>query len=303
MKTLIALVKRNSKMFFKDKGMFFTAMITPLILLFLYIAFLGNIYKDSFEMSFQGVSGITDEILNGCVGGQLFASLLAVCCITVSFCSNMLMVQDKMLGTYKDFSTSPVKTSTFAMGYYIATFITTMLICLIACCACFIYLGIVGWYMSFSDILYILLDVTLLVMFGTALSSIINCFLSTQGQMSAVGTIVSAGYGFICGAYMPISQFPIGLQRVISFLPGTYGTSLIKTHTMNGVFNELESIGFPKEGITQLKDSIDCNVYFFGKNVSIEIMYSIVLASVLLLILMYIFINKIKDNKKLIKKV
>ena len=121
--------------------------------------------------------------------------------------------------------------------------------------------------------------------------------------MSAVGTIVSAGYGFICGAYMPISQFPIGLQRVISFLPGTYGTSLIKTHTMNGVFNELESIGFPKEGITQLKDSIDCNVYFFGKNVSIEIMYSIVLDSVLLLILMYIFINKIKDNKKLIKKV
>ena len=30
--------------------------------------------------------------------------------------------------------------------------------------------------------------------------------LTTQGQLSAVGTIVSAGYGFICGAYMPISN-------------------------------------------------------------------------------------------------
>ena len=36
--------------------------------------------------------------------------------------------------------------------------------------------------------------------------------LTTQGQLSAVGTIVSAGYGFICGAYMPISNFDSGLQ-------------------------------------------------------------------------------------------
>ena len=61
--------------------------------------------------------------------------------------------------------------------------------------------------MSGADIAWILVDVVLLVLFGTALSSIINIFLSTQGQISAVGTIVSAGYGFICGAYMPISNF------------------------------------------------------------------------------------------------
>ena len=39
-------------------------------------------------------------------------------------------------------------------------------------------------------------------------------------------SIVSAGYGFICGAYMPISQFSEGQQKVLSFLPGTYGTSM-----------------------------------------------------------------------------
>ena len=57
--------------------------------------------------------------------------------------------------------------------------------------------------------------------------SIISYPLTTQGQMSAVGTIVSAGYGFICGAYMPISDFGSGLQKVLSYLPGTYGTLLI----------------------------------------------------------------------------
>ena len=36
MKTFLALTKRNIKVFFKDKGMFFTSLITPLILLVLY---------------------------------------------------------------------------------------------------------------------------------------------------------------------------------------------------------------------------------------------------------------------------
>ena len=39
---------RNCKLFFKDKGMFFASLITPVILLVLYAAFLANVYRDSF---------------------------------------------------------------------------------------------------------------------------------------------------------------------------------------------------------------------------------------------------------------
>ena len=42
------LIIRNCKLFFKDKGMFFTSLITPLILLVLYATFLANIYRESF---------------------------------------------------------------------------------------------------------------------------------------------------------------------------------------------------------------------------------------------------------------
>ena len=141
------------------------------------------------------------------------------------------------------------------------------------------------------DILLIFLDIFLLVMFGTALSSIINFFLSTQGQISAVGSIVSAGYGFICGAYMPISQFSEGLQRVISFLPGTYGTSLIRNHAMRGVFAEMESLGIPAEAVEAVKDSIDCNLYFFEEQVSISAMYAVLGTSVALLVGAYVLLN------------
>lgn len=287
---LFSLIKRNSKLFFRDKGMFFSALMTPIILLVLYATFLANIYRDSFTSSMPEAMEVSKRLINATVGGQLFSSLLAVSCVTVAFCCNMLMVQDKVSGARRDLTVSPVRPSTLALGYYIATLLSTLLVCLVACGACLIYMACVGWYLSLGDVLCLCLDVFLLVMFGTALSSIINFFLNSQGQISAVGTVVSAGYGFICGAYMPISQFGAGLQRVLSFLPGTYGTSLLRNHALAGVYREMEDIGFPSEVIGGIRDSIDCNLYFFGHRVSTGAMYLILAASVILLIGIYVLL-------------
>lgn len=298
MNSLLALVRRNTKLFFKDKGVLFPSLITPIILLVLYATFLANVYRDSFEAGMPKGFNVPEELINGCVGGELFSSLLAVCCVTVAFCSNMIMVADKMTGARNDLTMTPVKKSVMAFGYYISTLISTLIVCLIATAASFIYLANIGWYISVSDIFILLVDVVLLSLFGTAISSIINFFLSTQGQMSAVGTIVSAGYGFICGAYMPISQFGSGLQKVISFLPGTYGTSLIRNHALRGVFEEMKAQNFPSEVVESIKDSIDCNLYFFGDKVDLSTMYLIVGGSVVVLVMVYILINALKGSRK-----
>ena len=152
--------------------------------------------------------------------------------------------------------------------------------------------------MSLTDVILLFLDVFLLVMFGTALSSIINFFLSTQGQISAVGSIISSAYGFICGAYMPISQFSDGLQKALSFLPGTYGTSLVRNHAMRGVLSEMESQGVPAEMIKGIKDTIDCNVYFFGERVEESTMYLILSATVAVLISIYVVMNVLQKKKR-----
>lgn len=297
MKELRSLIKRDTKLFFKDKGMFFTSLITPIILLVLYATFLANVYRDSFTGAIPAAFPVDDGLIDGCVGGQLFSSLLAVSCITVAFCSNMLMVQDKVNGTRNDLAITPVKSWALAMGYYLSTLITTLIICYVAMGVCFIYIKITGWYMTASDVLMIMLDIFLLSLFGTALSSIINLFLSTQGQISAVGTVVSAGYGFICGAYMPISQFSEGLQKVLSFLPGTYGTSLLRNHALRGVFEEMGDEGFPDEVVEAIKDSIDCNLYFFGDKVEIGMMYVILAVTVVALIGIYVLINGLKKGR------
>ena len=294
MTAVSALIKRNVKLFFKDKGMFFTALITPMILLVLYATFLGDVYRDSFTMNLPQEISLSEGLLDGLVGSQLVSSLLAVSCVTVAFCSNFLMVQDKANGTIKDLRISPVKPSLLALIYYISTLLSTLLICYTATGICMVYMAAVGWYLSLADVLLLLLDVLLLVLFGTALSSIINMFLSSQGHISAVGTIVSSGYGFVCGAYMPISSFGEGLQKVISFLPGTYGTSLVRNHAMQGALAEMQKQGIPAAAIDELKDALDCNLYFFGSQVSVPVMYLILGVTVAVLIGVYVLMNAMK---------
>jgi multidrug/hemolysin transport system permease protein len=280
--------------------MFFTSLITPVILLVLYATFLGKVYHDSFVAGLPATLQLSERLINGLVGGQLISSILAVSCVTVSFCSNFLMVQDKASGTIRDLTISPVSPAALSLGYYPATLASSLLICLVAAAICLIYVGIVGWYLSVADVLLLLLDILLLVLFGTALSSIINFFLSSQGQISAVGTIVSSGYGFICGAYMPISSFSEGLQKVISLLPGTYGTALIRNHAMRGALTEMQSEGIPAEVVDAIKDSVDCNLYFFGGKVSLPAMYGVLCITVAALLAVYILMNVWK-NKRLRK--
>lgn len=300
MKTFLILTKRNVKLFFKDKGMFFSSLITPVILLVLYATFLAKVYRDSFSSSLPEAllnDPSMKNLIDGTVGGELISSLLAVSCVTVAFCSNLIMVQDKFSGARKDMFVTPVNKSVVSLAYYAGTLLNTLIVGFLATAAGFVYLAIVGWYLNFADVLLVLLDVILLSMFGTALSSIVNTFLSTQGQMSAVGTIVSAGYGFICGAYMPIDSFSDGLKNVFAFLPGTYGTSLIRNHCLAGCFREMSAKGFPDDTLNAIKKSIDCRISFFGNNVSELAMYLVLIGSILLLIGVYILINYLRKRK------
>lgn len=297
MRRMCELVLRNTKMYFKDMGMFLTSLITPAILLILFMTFLGSIYKDSFVSAIPKGLEVSDKLINGLVAGQLSSAMLATSCVTVAFCSNLLMVQDRANGTRKDLIVSPIKKTTLGLSYFLASILSTLIVNLTATMICFIYIGCMGWFLSVGEALLTILDVILLTLFGVSLASCINYFLNTQGQASAVGTIVSSCYGFVCGAYMPISSYGKGLQNLMAFLPGTYGTSLIRNHMMNGALDSL-SEQLPSEAIKAMKDSVDVNLYFFDNSVEVWQMYLILLSFIVLFIALYlVFVKFIKRRE------
>ena len=297
MVTLFELVKRNLKLYFKDKGLFLSSLITPMILLVLYATFLAKVYKDSFVSNIpQGVE-IADSIVNSVVAGQLIASLLAVSCVTISFCSNLIMITDKANDRIQDLCITPVKRSTLALSYFISCTISTLIITLSTFGICLIYLATQGFYMSGVDVIKAILDIVLLTLFGASLSCVINNFCKSNGAASAIGTLVSSVYGFICGAYMPLSQFGKWLQNVISFLPGTYGTSLLKEHMLSGSFREMEKIGINSKIVEGIGESIDARYYFFDNLVTEGAKYLVMIISLVVLISVFVVLNIVQNRK------
>ena len=295
---LFELVKRNLKLYFKDKGLFFSSLITPIILLVLYATFLAKVYKDSFMSNIPDGVEINESIVNGVVSGQLISSLLAVSCVTVAFCSNMIMITDKADERIYDLVITPIKKSKLSLSYFISSTLATLIITLTTLVVGLLYMATQGFYMSGLDVFKTILDVILLTLFGTSISCCLNHFCKTNGAASAIGTLVSSIYGFICGAYMPLSQFGGGLQKVLSLLPGTYGTSLIKNHMLDGAFRELEKIGASKELVDGISKSVDARYYFIDSLVSEGAKYAVLIASIVVFTTIFVIINLAKNKKR-----
>jgi multidrug/hemolysin transport system permease protein len=96
---------------------------------------------------------------------------------------------------------------------------------------------------------------------------------------------------------MPLASFSEGLRNVIMFLPGTYGTSLVRNHSLTSVLSKLEGEGIPAQAIEGLKDSIDCNLYFFGDKVETWVAYAVIIGTIVLLLTGYVLINLLNKKK------
>lgn len=287
------LTLRNIKLYFKDKMTFLVSLITPLILLVLFIAFLKSTYEDSILSIIQGFD-LDQSLIDALTGGWLFSSVLATSCITIAFCSGMMVI-DKINRANIDFMVSPVKKSTLQLSYVLANLFSTFIINFVLLIVGLIYLACVGFYITFVDILLIVFGIIITSLFGTILANIIWTFTHSQGVVSGVCTLVSALYGFICGAYMPISTMGQGMQYFISLLPGTYATVLFRQGFLNSVLNRMRET-LPQGMINGIASGFDVKMSFFGHDVSTLALILVISISTIVLLGVFLFINKFKKK-------
>lgn len=292
-KKLTYLTSRNIKLYFKDKMTFLVSLITPLILLVLFIAFLKSTYESSLISITQGFN-LDQKLIDAFTGGWLFSSVLATSCITVAFCSG-IMVIDKINRANIDFMVSPVKKSTLQLSYVLANLFSTLIVTFVLLVVGLVYLACVGFYISFVDLLLIIFGIVVTSLFGTLLANIIWTFTYSQGVVSGVCTLVSALYGFICGAYMPINTMGAGMQGFVSLLPGTYATVLFRQGFLNGVLKEMGKT-LPNEMIEGIASGFDVKMSFFGHDVSTLALILVITISTLVLLGIFLLINSLRKN-------
>ena len=90
-------------------------------------------------------------------------------------------------------------------------------------------------------------------------------------------------------------QLLAGAAKGAVLPPGTYGTGILRNCAMRGSFAEMRRLGFPEEVVQGIRDSVDCNLYFFENKVEVTAMYLILVGSILALIGLYVLLNWKKE--------
>lgn len=275
-----SLIFRNMKMYFADKTIFFVSLMSPLILLLLFVLFLRRVYVDSFMSSLpEGFIFSVANIPDAFVAGWLVSALLSISCITVSIGACIIMVQDKLTGAINDIKASPVKSESIMLSYFAATFFSAIMIIFVVLALGLIYIAVSGWYLSALEVVKIVLNSVMLTLLGSLVAVIISSFVKSEGGITAVSALCASIYGFISGAYMPLSQFGAVFSNIFGFNPGLYGSILFKNLFTNGVLDKM-SAELPIQAVESVKDSFDINFYFFGGSVPTWTMWLVLCISI-----------------------
>lgn len=252
MRKFVGLTKRNLLIYFKDIQSIFFSMLTPIIVLVLYVLFLKGTFVDAIESAAEGLEGlIRTKDIEMLANGLLLTGILGSSMITVPYNTLITIVKDRENKIDYDISATPISRVQIILSYFTASALSAFIMASVIMTAGFVILSFQGnLYLTAADVLF-LFEITLLgSVSATALFMIVVLFFQSSSASGAFLGILSAGAGFVIGAYIPISQFSGTVQTICNIFPGSGITILYRNGLLNRLLEHIDAgIGGVDEGL------------------------------------------------------
>lgn len=215
------LMKRNLKLFFRDRSAVFFSLMAVFIIIALYAVFLGDVWLSDSMRELQG----TDYLMNS----WLVSGLLAVASVTTTMGAFGVMIDDKVKKIDKDFNSSPVKRSVLTRGYLESAMLIGIIMSLVTFAVAEGYIKLNGgaWINPVAALKIVLL-IFLSSMANTSLMCFIVSFFKSHHAFSTAGAVIGTLIGFLTGIYLPIGNLPASVQTVIKLFPASHAAALFR---------------------------------------------------------------------------
>lgn len=128
MKTTLSLVSRNMRVYYRDRGQVVLSLIAPLILLLLYVLFLGSLQVDTLK---DEIPTADESDIDAFVYTWVFSGMVMITTVTTGLSALNTFVEDRIFGRFKDFRVSPISPVQLVGGYLIASFLIAFAMSLI----------------------------------------------------------------------------------------------------------------------------------------------------------------------------
>lgn len=213
---MLALLKRNFILYFRNRSGVFFSLLGALISFLLYIIFLQKNLTDAWTQ----LPDNTKLLNNWLMGGTL-----AVTGITTSFAALTQMVQDRENQVDQDLFLTDLGSWGLQVSYLISSIIISFVM------QVFMF-AVMSLYFRESPVISYLPEITLIMLLSSLLSSVVNILLIYRFQsvdsLGKLATIVGTTSGFLVGTYIPIGVLPDFAQIIMKCTPATYIASLYR---------------------------------------------------------------------------
>lgn len=244
---MIGMLRRNLKIYFRDKSAVFFSLFGALLIIGLYALFLSDTMTDSIEMNEVG-----KFIMNSWVMGGLIAAATA----TTGMGAYGVMVNDIANKNYKDFYASPVKKSKIVASYLFDAICVSTIMTMITFVLAEVYIvANDGDWLSAQQCFEVIGVILLTVLSSSAIVCFICSFLKSSQAFAGCSILIGSSIGFLVGSYVPIGHLPKGVQNVLSVLPCTHAAALLR-QIMTETPMKDGFAGAPQEYITGFKEEM-----------------------------------------------
>ncbi|MFH0993124.1 MAG: ABC transporter permease [bacterium] len=215
------LLRRNLRVYFRDKASVFFSMLGVIIIIGLYLAFLGNMVADAGAAAGENARFMMDSWIMG--------GVISAASITTAMGAFGIMVEDTAKNLIKDFQVSPIKRWQLVLAYVLGAITIGIIMSCFTLALAEVYILINGGtLLSFSTLMQMLATIVLAVSASSAFVFFITCFVKTSNAFSTVSTLLGTLIGFLTGVYVPMGVLPPAIQTVIRFFPVSHSAVLFR---------------------------------------------------------------------------
>ncbi|HKL95157.1 MAG TPA: ABC transporter permease [Haploplasma sp.] len=296
------LTKRNMLIFFKNKTTIFFSLIAPVLILLIYILFMGDFQVDII-MDNIGSIDVTKKEISSIVNAWVISGIIGISTLTVALNSMFITISDREKGIVNDFHASPVNQVNLTLSYFISAVIITFFISLVFSIMGTIFLMIsTGGLFSFNvlDIFKLLGLLLLSSLSAVIILMFITSFFKKTSTAASFTGIFTALIGFLVGTYLPAGFLPIGIQNFANIIPGTHSTALFRQLYLSKVIskpNIIDKVGI--DFINQIKDEYGYNLKLFNFEITTGLMVLYLFISIVIFFLLQIIVSKFRNKHKI----
>ncbi|MGT2771904.1 ABC transporter permease [Streptococcus marimammalium] len=250
---IYTLMKRHISLYFSNKARVFFSMLGALIGYGLYLLFL----RDNLLEAFSALAD-SDKLLDLWMMG----GVLATAAISTTLSAVSCFVYDRERQVFADLLLTEIGLFGLQLSYFFSAtmigIVMQLLISLVSLVTFYLHYQLI---LSVQKLLLLFLAVCLTFLVCSLMAMLVLYFIKKSSTLEVLGNIVGTLAGFLAGTYISIGVLPTLAQKILSYTPALYLSSLYRQilldnhfHGLTKPMREFLGIGVKWEHLTTIRE-------------------------------------------------